>query len=431
MMGKKYDVIVIGAGASGLMAAWELALTGKTVAVIEANNRIGGRIHTLHEEGFDMPVELGAEFVHGDLEQTQLLLKKGGIKYHELNSDVWKKEDGKFEELKDFIEDYSYLGKKFKELKEDISVAQFINEYLQGEKYEDLRFTLKNYVEGYDAADTNIASTFALREDLTSSSDKQYRIDNGYGTLIDFLYHQCKEHHVKFYLSESVKKIEWQKDSVEIITDKKKYAATKALITVSLGVLQSEHISFSPAIPEKINAAKKLGFGPVIKIILQFDEPLWKNKEFTQDNNLDDLGFLFTKEAIPTWWTQHPRDSAILTGWLGGPKAEKFRNKNNNEILQTALQCASNIFTMSAYDMQQKLKTHNITNWTTDPLFYGAYAFEVVNGPDIRNILLEPTDNTLFFAGEAFHNGPEIGTVEAALASGRETAYKIVASFTK
>lgn len=71
-----FDVIVVGAGAAGLIAAWELALTGKTVVVFEARDRIGGRIHTMQDKNFQLPVEAGAEFVHGELPLTQLLVKK-------------------------------------------------------------------------------------------------------------------------------------------------------------------------------------------------------------------------------------------------------------------------------------------------------------------------------------------------------------------
>jgi monoamine oxidase len=68
-----FDVIIVGAGAAGLMAAWELIQVDKKVLIVEARDRIGGRILTLEGNGFAMPVELGAEFVHGKLEQYKLL----------------------------------------------------------------------------------------------------------------------------------------------------------------------------------------------------------------------------------------------------------------------------------------------------------------------------------------------------------------------
>src|SRR3954468_1305341 len=87
-----WDIIVIGAGASGLMAAWELAQTGKKVIVVEARNRIGGRIYTINDNRFDKPVELGAEFIHGDLDYTLLLCKKAAIKKNPVKGEIWQKE---------------------------------------------------------------------------------------------------------------------------------------------------------------------------------------------------------------------------------------------------------------------------------------------------------------------------------------------------
>ena len=87
-----YDVLVIGAGAAGLMAAWELVQAGKRTAVIEARNRIGGRIHTIYDKKFSLPIEAGAEFVHGDLPITKLLLGKAGIAYPRVEGDIWRKE---------------------------------------------------------------------------------------------------------------------------------------------------------------------------------------------------------------------------------------------------------------------------------------------------------------------------------------------------
>jgi monoamine oxidase len=91
-----FDVIIIGAGASGLMAAYELSLAGKKVAVIEARPRFGGRIHTISNGNFSIPVELGAEFIHGNLKLTKNLLKKAGIDSIEVEGELWQKDAKEF-----------------------------------------------------------------------------------------------------------------------------------------------------------------------------------------------------------------------------------------------------------------------------------------------------------------------------------------------
>lgn len=426
-----FDVIVIGAGTAGLIAAWELVQTGKRTAVIEAKDRVGGRTHTIQDDNFELPVELGAEFVHGNLKLTKMLLKKAEAEQYKVSGGIWQNEDESLDEQSDFIADFSALNKKFKELKEDISVAEFINDFLRGDEFEEARFTLKNYVEGYYAADTHKASTFSLREELTTSDDDQYRIEGGYIKLIDFLHDQCKEKGVQFFLSHPVKEIKWREADVEIMSDERSFRAEKVLVTVPVGVLQSETIQFSPAITDTINAAKKLGFGPVIKTLLQFDEPFWKNEKFTQGKNLDKLSFIFSKAIIPTWWTYHPKDVAMLTGWSGGPHAEVLKDLSDEEILLNALQSLSEIFTIDKTILQKKLKGWHVANWLTDRYCCGGYSYEVVNGSKFKQIIKTPLENTIFFAGEGLIDGPEIGTVEAALSSGRETAFQLIASFKK
>jgi monoamine oxidase len=286
-------------------------------------------------------------------------------------------------------------------------------------------------VEGYYAADTNKASTFALREELSTSNDKQYRVEGGYIKLVEYLHKECVEKGVQLFLSTPVKKIEWKEGNVKIITEHNRFGSKKILVTVPVGVLQSETIRFAPAIPGIINASKKLGFGPVVKTLFQFDEPFWKKKEFTQAKDLDKLSFIFSKAVIPTWWTYYPKEVSMLTGWSGGPHAEEIKDLNNEEVLQKGLESLSQIFNVSVNLLQLKLKAWHVANWVNDPFNCGGYSYEVVNGKEIRQIIKQPVNNTIFFAGEGLYDGPEIGTVEAALYSGRETAHQMITAFKK
>jgi monoamine oxidase len=429
MEGRLFDVIIVGSGAAGLMAAWELVQTGKRTAVVEAKDHVGGRANTIYDSNFELPVELGAEFVHGDLELTKMLLKKAGAEQYEIKGDIWQNDNGSLDEQKDFIEDYSALNSKFKELREDISVADFIHEFLRGDEFKETRFSLKNYVEGYYAADTHKASTFSLREELINSDDEQYRIEGGYIKLIDYLYQQCKQQGVQFFLSQPVTEIEWKTTNVTVVSGQQRLTAKVALITVPIGVLQSQSISFSPAIPQVINAASKLGFGPVVKTLLQFDEPFWKNKEFTRGKDLDHVNFIFSRAIIPTWWTYHPKDVGMLTGWSGGPNADKIKDLGSEEIMLNALQSLGKIFSIDRDTLQRKLKGWHVANWVKDPYSLGGYSYEVVNGSKLKQVLRQSVEHTIYFAGEGLFDGPEIGTVEAALKTGRDTAHQVIAHF--
>jgi monoamine oxidase len=198
-----------------------------------------------------------------------------------------------------------------------------------------------------------------------------------------------------------------------------------------MGVLQTEKIRFSPAIPEKIDAARKLGYGPVIKTMLQFNSIFWSDKELTQQKDLSRLSFIFSEAIVPTWWTQYPDKYAILTGWSGGPYAEELKDLSIEDILKRALDSLSSIFNLTSIHLHQQLQGWHVCNWATDPFSCGAYSYDVVNGKKLRKIVKEPLGNTVFFAGEAFYEGSEIGTVEAALVNGRETAFQVVASLKK
>ncbi len=427
MKHNSFDVIIIGAGAAGLMAALEIALTGRTVGLIEAKDRCGGRMHTVLTN--DYPVELGAEFVHGDLPVTLGLLKKAGVKTLPVSGSFWRYQDGHLVKEESQIEDENDLEKKFGELKTDMPVAEFISTYLDDDKYKELRLTLRNYVKGYYAADPAKSSTVALREELEGDDHPNYRIVSGYQALVDYFEKQCREKGVHFFLSETVQDLQWSNNNVEAVTTRNVYSATKAIITVSIGVLSSGSLVFSPTLPEKTAAAKKLGFGHVIKIIFQFKEAFWKDQHLTSDNDLSDLNFLFSQETIPTWWTQHPKKETVLVGWLAGPGAEEFQLDEKDEIEKKAIYSLSRIFNLDVVHLSQKLLSSHFYNWQADANFCGAYSYEVVGGEALQKIILQPVENTIYFAGEGLHHGSEIGTVEAALQSGQTVARELITQF--
>jgi monoamine oxidase len=425
---KEYDVLIIGAGAAGLIAAEEISSTGRTVAILEARNRIGGRIHSIQPKGFTIPIEAGAEFVHGDLELTLLKLKKAGADCYELDGELWQKED-ELKKQEDFVEDYGEIIKKLKELEKDISVSDFLEQHLKGEQFEEARFSLKNYVEGYYAADIHRASSFCLRNELENSEDVQYRIEGGYQRLLDYFEKTMTEKKVALHLSSPVREVKWQEGTVEVITATESYIGKKLLVTISLGVLQHGGIQFSPALPEKLNAAKQLGYGAVIKIIIEFNSPFWKDKKFTGGKDLKEMQFIFSGEHVPTWWSAYPKENTVLTGWLGGPRAIKYNNQSDEELLSIAFTSLANIFNLEKNKLENEVKAAAVFNWQKDEYMRGAYSFEVVNGSEYRRILKDPVERTIYFAGEALFDGIENGTVEAALNNGRECAFEIIASF--
>lgn len=428
---KRTDCIVIGAGAAGLMAAYTLVEAGKTVTVIEARDRIGGRIHTLSNEQFSTYVELGAEFIHGDLPVTLGLLKEAGIGYSDVGFEMWQYRNGKFEQSEEFVEGWDELLEKLNQLENDMPINDFMQQEFAGDKYAKMRSQVENYVSGYDTASVFDAGAFALRNEWNhEDEDAQHRIDGGYSTLINFLANTCRNAGNDILRNTVAKEIRWEKSAARVITDGGEvYEAARAIIALPLGVLQSKGaIRFNPPINEYTGALNNIGFGAIIKILLEFNEIFWESGAIAQSAGADlsGMGFLFSDEAIPTFWTQSPAHRPLLTGWLGGPPAYEKKDLSSVEIMELAITSLSNIFKIPQEILQGRLVAWNVANWTTEPFTCGSYAYDKVESPQARIILRQPVEDTLYFAGEYMYDGPAIGTVEAALTSGQAVAETIL-----
>lgn len=426
------DFLIIGAGAAGLMCASQLANAGSKVIILEARNRAGGRIHTLSDSDFPLPVEAGAEFVHGDLPLTKQLLHEAALDYYEMEGDFWRSEQGEFIERDEFIEDLDLVVTRLRELEADTSIADFLHTHFSEEKHTALRSTLKNYIEGYDAADTTRASALALLQELSGEENVQYRIKGGYQKLIDHLITECSKAGCSLHLETIVKKIRWQKGLVEVIAQTgRSYAAKKVVITVPLGVLQSSpdslaHISLFPAIADVQAAIQSLGYGNVIKLILHFHDPIWNAVNTTNQNKRSEPAFVFSDASIPTWWTQLPERNGMITGWLAGPKAAAILDYPNDAILTIGLESLSQIFNTPLATLRSRLISSHVYNWSSDDFSKGAYSYQTVDPEKAKGVIRGGVEDTLFFAGEAYSQDGESGTVEAALASGKQVAENIL-----
>lgn len=431
----KNNILIIGAGAAGLMAAYILSKASKQVTVLEARNRTGGRIHSLSDASFFKDTELGAEFVHGDLPVTLNLLEEAGIGYHSANAEMWRYEHGQFKENSMIVEDWDLLIKHLNELQQDTNVWDFIEQKFPGSKYEELRSAVWAYVSGYDTADPRDASAFALRNEWQhEQEDAQHRVDGGYCSMINYLANECKGNSGQIFLNAIVKEINWTNGIVKAITeDGTTYEAEQLLVAMPLGVLKAKEgnsgaITFNPPIAEHSKAIQQMGFGSVIKLLFEFDSPFWLDDKTQKiaGKNVDKMGYLFSDEEISTWWTQVPDHSTVLTGWIGGLAAADKMNTPDTEVLEQGLHSLANIFKINFEELKGKLIAYRIMNWTADPFTLGSYAYDTVEAPEARKVLNTPVADTLFFAGEYLYDGTAMGTVEAALTSGLEVAKRIL-----
>jgi monoamine oxidase len=415
------NIIILGGGVSGLMSARELSRQGYAVTILEATDRLGGRVHTIRNSLFTQPVEKGVEFIHGNLPLTIGLLKESGIEYEPVWGNMIRIVDGDWKTQDDFTLGWDELTRKMNSIRQDMTMDEFLKKNFSDEKYNDLRTSVLRFANGFDLADTSRASVLALRDEWMGEEDEQYRIPGGFDQVINFLEKECLRSGVIIYTSAPVAEIKWGKNDAQIITSgKKTYKATKVIVTASLGLLQSDRsIIFQPGIDNYFRTAKKIGFGTVIKVMLEFKEAFWEKKK-------KGIGFILTNEIIPTWWTQLPSSYPLLTGWAGGPQAWTLENKDDETILDLALQSLSNVFQKTVEELNQMLTASAVANWKKDPYSIGAYSYDTVGSNEAKKLLNTPIDETIFFAGEAFYEGPSFGTVEAALVSAKNVAERIV-----
>jgi len=307
-------------------------------------------------------------------------------------------------------------------LKEDMTIAAFLSENFSGKKYDALRNSVQKFAEGFDLADAEKASVFALRDEWSHEEGPQYRVDGGYQRIIDYLRDDSTKSGCTIHTSAIVKEVHWKKGEVKIVTsDNKTFYGSKVIVTVPLGVLQAElnaeaAIAFTPSLYDYFQTAKNIGYGTVTKILFQFDEQFWKN----------DTGFILSNENIPVWWTQLPDEYPLLTGWLNGAQSRKLRNADAAGILEASLQSLSNIFKISVASLKQKLTAWHIEDWSKDRFALGGYSYDMLQTANAKKILNTPIEQTIFFAGEALYEGVAPGTVEAAFVSGREAAQKVI-----
>jgi monoamine oxidase len=168
----------------------------------------------------------------------------------------------------------------------------------------------------------------------------------------------------------------------------------------------------------------------VTKIVLRFRERFWEQSVFPiqpTGARLPPPGFLHSRdEYFPTWWTSIPVRAPILTGWAGGPAAERLALRGEEFVVGRALDSLSRLFGLKRERLVELLAAWHTRDWQVDPYARGAYSYIPVGGLDAPRLLAEPVEDTLFFAGEATDVGGQNGTVHGAMASGGRAAGEII-----
>ena len=398
---------MIGAGAAGLAAARELTAAGRSVLVLEARERVGGRCWTRRMPGLEIPVELGAEFIHGEAHVTHSLLRDAGLAAVDSVREQRSLDKGSLERVNAFDEAQKAMADATR-LERDISFEAFLARQRLPAKTKSFA---RMMVQGFDAADPRRVSAMSIAEEWGGGElgVSQPRPQGGYGTLLDWLANASVARGARLRLGAVVTKLQWRAGAVGVsgkfLGERFSARAKRAIVTLPLGVLQRGPMRF----PQKRHALAKLADGPVIRVAMRFDRPFWEERA-------PGVAFFHTSQApFPTFWTPLPMRAPLLTAWAGGPKAARLTGSSSRKLIDAALASVESVFG------KQELAAAYVQDWMQDPYSRGGYSYVLVGGMGAREQLATPLDDTVFFAGEATDN-EEPGTVAGALRSGQRAA---------
>jgi monoamine oxidase len=431
------DVVVIGAGASGLAALKELDRAGTRVVCLEARDRIGGRIFTIRDPLCPIPIELGAEFIHGRPPEIWDIIKSSRLTAYDCAERAVQLKNGKPKKDQDAWESVNRVMSDMQTAASEAEDQSF-GSFLEHATYsEDTKRLAVSYVEGFNAARKEVIGIASLAQDARAAheigGDRSFRILNGYDSVVLHLLNGIGEIETKLRLNSIVEGIEWKRGAATVhfrsaFTGEGQAIRTRrVIVTIPLGVLQMNPdtpgaIRFEPEPLETLSAARALRFGHVVRLVLRFREAFWASNP-----DLSDAGFLFSDERLfPTWWTSLPVRAPVITGWSAGPHADELLGHSRSAVVSEAIATLARITGCARECLGGLLEAAYSHGWDEDPYARGAYSYMPAGALAARKRLAEPVADTLYFAGEATNLNGHSSTVHGAVASGKRAVRQCV-----
>ena len=433
------DVIVIGGGVAGLAATRALTDAGARVILLEARERIGGRILTVRDERLPIPIELGAEFVHGGAPETVEIAREAGITTYEVLGERWRAGGGRVQRVDDYWNRLDLVMRRMNpDIDPDHSFQEFLDAKPGGRRLARERTFAAEFIQGFHAADLSKVSARSLAEGGSPGDDPEERrmgrLFDGYDRVPGWIARGLDD---RIRLQSVVERIEWSRGSVRVSVAPRPrrpahtIAARAAIVALPLGVLQVPPpapgaVAIDPDPRAFRTALDTMASGGVLRIVLGFREAFWTERAIAgvpEDANLACMHFLHTVHApIPVWWTAFPVRIPMLTGWVGGPRAWRLMRMGREAILETALDTLARHLSLSQRTLAGLVTGFWMHDWLDDPYSRGAYSYPLVGGSEAAKVLARPVQGTLFFAGEAMDSEMRSGTVHGAIGSGRRAA---------
>jgi monoamine oxidase len=430
------DFIVVGGGIAGLAAARDLAATGGRVVVVEARNRLGGRILTRRPAGWPAPVELGAQFVHGGNEELWRLLRASGTRVTKVADAHWRSDRGAISKIANLdAEIFSVTRLIGRRKAGKLSFARYFERHPPGVG-PGAWMLAQSFVEGFEAASMGEISARALASEAMED-EQQFLIPGGYDQLVAYLASECLRLGAEILPATAVKFVAWKRGmvhmgAVEVPTGaRRSFVARAAVITLPLGVLKARAgpgvVAFRPPLAAKRAVIARMGMGTVARMALRFSGPDWKRilPAVLRLSRPKGFGFLHsTIPGVPVWWSLS--DQPVIVGWAGGPPAIALARLSPARRKRRALSSLARVLGVPARLVTECAVEMLEWEWGRDPYSRGAYSFTAAGQDGAARRLARPLKDTLYFAGEATAEGSEVGTVHGALRSGRRAARQIL-----
>ncbi|HEX6573091.1 MAG TPA: NAD(P)/FAD-dependent oxidoreductase, partial [Steroidobacteraceae bacterium] len=366
---------MLGAGAAGLAAAHELTSNGHSVLILEARDRIGGRILTDDSStGSGAPVELGAEFIHGRSAAVFDWLRRAGDVPVDAGRERWVRDGGgAMRRAEPLFEELRRRLARIERPRADLTLCDFLERHRRALRPA-VRSLACSLVEGFDAADpTRISAREVLEEwqGSASADAPTFRASRGFGAMIEAMRATLPPQRTRLQCGTVVRTVRWRRGSVEIEAlrhdEPLVVTARRVIVTLPLGVLQQPDaargaVRFEPELRARRTALARLAMGPVTKLVLQFDRPFW---EQISHGRYRDAAFFFAPGApFPTFWTSVPVRKPMLTAWSAGPNSVRLGGLEERDVLMHAV-ASLRLFGQRPYKaMLERFAWHD---WQADP----------------------------------------------------------------
>jgi monoamine oxidase len=389
-----------------------LEISGLSVLVLEARDRVGGRAHTV-QVAPDVTFDLGCGWLHSAdknsfvkiAEQLNFELDKNLPPWRERavgNAFPPQERDDFIRALDEFYGRAEAAAVEARKNGRDRAASAFLE---PGNRWNPMIDAISTYINGAELDTVSI-----LDMDAYEDTNLNWRVRRGYGAMMAAYGARCR-----LALDTQVKLIDHSGTSVRIETSQGVLTANKVIVTVPTNLIADESIRFHPALPAKVEAARGLPLGLADKVMLALDEP----EALPKEGNLRGATM---RTAMGTYHLR-PFGQPSIEGFFGGRFARELEDAGHGAL---AAQAIDEIAGFLGNDYRRKLRPLAESRWAHDPFARGSYSHALPGHAGARAVLASPVDGRLFFAGEA--TCPNFfSTAHGARDSGERAAGEILA----